>query len=187
MRSKVSVFAIALFAALCASLARAQAGTKPSALLAVPISYSLESAALKKAKAVFDGTVWKIDADGIDADGSRRFNVEHREHGAAVYINVTEAERVAGFEVDRVLASWFDGNSKYKANKIDIPKSLKIDPSWRCTARGVNFAGDIEKTMLLCMQARGRTTVDFMLGLPKSGWETEAIAVNAAIASIAWR
>jgi hypothetical protein len=181
-----SLVPIAAFAQTGAA-AQVPANAKPPSPLAVPIAYSLESVSLKNAKAVFDGTVWKVDADGLDAEGARRFNVEHRQFGAALYLNVTEAERVAGFEIDRVLASWFDGSSKYKATKIDVPRPLKIDPSWRCTARSVNFTGDIEKTMLLCMQARGRTTVDFMLGLPKTGWDAEAMSINSAIASIIWR
>jgi hypothetical protein len=182
------VFACALLAIAHSSSAAAQAAAsaKAAPALAVPISYSLESAALKKAKAVFDGTVWKIDADGVDADGSRRFNVEHREQGAAVYINVTETERVAGFEVDRVLAKWFDATSKYKAQTADVPQALKIGAPWRCAARRVTFTGGIDKMLLLCMQAKGRTTVDFMLGLPSSGWERDVVAINAAIASIGW-
>lgn len=162
------------------------ATTKTDSALTVPITYSIESASLQKAKAVFDGTIWKIDEDGIDADRDRRFNVEHRKLGAALYINVTEAERIAGFEIDGVLTKWFDNGSGYKAQKIAVPSALKIGPSWRCAARNVTFTGDIEKTLVFCMQAKGRTTVDFMLGLPKLGWESETAAINTAIAAIGW-
>ncbi len=150
------------------------------------LTFSLESESLKKTKASFDGKIWKVDADEVDADGNRRFNIEHRERGAALYLNITEAERGVQFDTAGFLRAWFDPKSNNKAKAMAMPSALKIDAAWRCTARHVSFPQAIEKHLVLCTQQRGPTTLEFMLGVPMTGWERDAVAINEAISSVAW-
>jgi hypothetical protein len=150
------------------------------------LTFSIESASLKKSKVAVDGKVWKVDADEIDAEGNRRFNIEHRERGAALYLNITEAERGTQFDTAGFLRAWFDPKSNSKAKTIAIPPALKIDAAWRCSARHVSFPQAIEKHLVLCTQQRGPTTLEFMLGVPIAGWERDAAAVNEAMASLVW-